>query len=139
MHRLTLALALWLGASSLGCAARPAPLVVRAGAIGDQPAKLAPGQSLVIEFQPGDEIPLDVSVDGPLVRSPKPAEPVRLKVVRRFFLRVDEDGIATSLDGVTFGDHIEKGAFRFGVGATKEKGVTATIAIRTPTPREPGG
>ena len=106
--------------------------------LGKQQPTLAPGQSLVIEFQPGDEIPLDVTVEGPLVKSPTPVEPIRLKVERRFFLRLDGDGVATSLDGVTFGDHAEKGAFSFGIGATKETGVKATIAIRTPTPREPG-
>jgi len=120
-----------------GCAASPAPRVVRATEIGKGPAA-ALGQALVIEFQPGDEIPLDVSIEGPLVQSPKPSEPIRLKVVRHFFLRLDGDGAETSLDGKTFGEHSAPGAFRFGIGATRTDGVTATIAIRTPTPKEPG-
>lgn len=126
-----------------GCASGPAPLVVRASELKNASA-LAPGQPIVIEFQAGEEIPLELTMDGPLVQSQKPETPIRLKVVRRFFMRIDEDGVTTSLDGKTFGDNVAPGSFRFGVGATKEKGVVATFAVRTPTPREdpaskPGG
>lgn len=127
-----------LGAALLalsGCASGPPPRIVKASELGSA-GPIEPGQALIVEFVPGDRIPLSVTVGGPLVHSPEDLAPIELEVVRRFFLRVDEDGLATSLDGKTFGDHVEKGSFQFGVGVTKA-GASATIGIRTPTPREP--
>jgi hypothetical protein len=121
--------------ASVGCASGPAPRVIRASELGSAPP-LEPGQAVIVEFLPGDRIPLSVTVGGPLVHTPEDLAPIQLEVVRRFFLRLDEDGLATSLDGKTFGDHVEKGSFQFGVGVTKA-GANATIGIRTPTPREP--
>ena len=138
MYRLAMGAALLMITLATGCASTPAPLVVRAADMANA-RSLAPGQPLGIGLQPGDEIHRDVSIEGALVQSQKPEVPIRLKVVRRFFMRIDEDGVTTSLDGKTFGDHVAPGSFRFGMGATKEKGVIATFAIRTPTPREPGG
>jgi hypothetical protein len=128
-------LALCHPAACAACAAEPPPRVVHVNDLGRLGA-LAPGQAIVIAFAAGDFIPLDVAVDGPLVRSPQDAPPIALEVRRPFFLRIDEDGLRTSLDGVHFGDNVAPGSFSMGVGATKE-GVRARLHIRTPTPREP--
>lgn len=117
------------------CTATPEPRVVDADDVGTL-GSLMPGQALVIVFDPGDRIPLDVSVGGPLVATPADSAPILLEVKRRFFLRIDEDGVETSLDGKTFGKVERPGLFSIGVGANK-KGTAAHISITTPTLAEP--
>ncbi len=116
-----------------GCAASPPARVVRSADLGTL-GPLVPGQPLVIEFQPGDTIPLFVTLDGPFVKSPEGAPPIPLRVVRHFFLRIDEGGLRSSLDGKSFDDEpVRPGQFQIGFGATKA-GPEARITIRTPTP-----
>lgn len=128
-------LVLSLSATCAACAGGPPPRVVSAKDLG-RFGPLAPGQALVIAFAAGDTIPLDVAIDGPLVKSSREVLPAAIEVRRPFFLRLDKGGMQTSLDGVHFGDNVAPGAFSMGVGATKE-GVRAHLRIRTPTPREP--
>jgi hypothetical protein len=118
-----------------GCASTPEPRVVDADDLGKL-GPLEPNQALVIVFEPGDQIPLDLSIRGPLVESPADAEPIKLQVKRRFFLRIDGDGLKTSLDGKTFGKVERPGTFSIGVGANKN-GTRAHISVTTPTPAEP--
>jgi hypothetical protein len=114
-----------------GCAAGPAPKVVRATELAQMEGAPA-GQPLVILFEPGDKIPLAVTVGGPLVKSPDGAPPIALEVKQRFYLRIEDGKMSTSADGVSFGDVAEPGSFAFGVGATKD-GPTASVQIVTPT------
>lgn len=134
MNRLVLVTTLLLA----GCAARPAPPVLRASEIGklDTSAPIPNRLPLVILFEKGDRIPLSVTIGGPLVQTPATLTPIQLEVRRRFFLRLDEDGMATSLDGETYGDVVAPGSFAIGVGATKD-GPMASIQVVTPTPEEP--
>jgi hypothetical protein len=118
------------------CATTPEPRIVDADDIGKL-GPLEPNQALVIVFEPGDSIPLDLSVGGPLVETPPSSEPIKLQVKRKFFLRIDGDGMKTSLDGKTFGEVERPGSFSIGVGANN-KGTRAHISITTPTPSEPG-
>ncbi|MFO0613658.1 MAG: hypothetical protein U0414_13765 [Polyangiaceae bacterium] len=116
----------------VGCAATPAPQYVRADALGT--GTIDPGRPIVVEFQEGDSIPLELLIDGPFVETPADATAIALRVRRHFFLRLDADGLASSVDGRDFDPGIaEPGRFQFGVSITKE-GVAAKMAIRTPTP-----
>lgn len=116
----------------VGCAATPAPQVVRADALGS--GTIDPTRPIVVEFQVGDSIPLELLIEGPFVQTPADAKPIALRVTRHFFLRLDGDGLASSVDGKDFDPGIaEPGRFQFGVSVTKE-GVAAKMAIRTPTP-----
>ncbi len=124
-----------LAAVLTACAASPPPRIVSLNDLAEA-GPLQPGQALVVELHRGDRVPLDFTVEGPLVRTASSA-PIELEVVRPFFLRIDDRGLATSLDGRSFGANREPGAFRVGVSATKETGLRATFAIRTPVPREP--
>ncbi len=136
MNRLTLALATSLFVA--GCAARPTPPVVRAADLG-KPGTVGPelvGLPVVLLFEKGDRIPLSVEIGGPLVQTPGGLAPIQLEVQRRFFLRLDEDGMATSLDGQSYGDVVSRGSFAVGVGATKA-GPLASIKVVTPTLKEP--
>ena len=124
-----LALAL---AALAGCATGPAPRMVRASEL-QSAAELAPGQPLIIEFQPGDSLPLEVALRGPLLHSVEDAQPIKLVAKQRFFLRIDSEGIATSLDGKDFSsDGFAKGSVQFGVGATRERGAHASLTLATP-------
>ncbi len=123
--------------SALGCASGPPPRVVRATDV-QGVAKLALGQPLIIEFHEGDTLPLDFSLQGPLLQSPTDAPPIMLTAKRRFFLRIDGDGLRSSLDGKDFSKSpAAPGSFQIGIGATRERGTRATITIKGPTPREP--
>jgi hypothetical protein len=133
-RRASLVASLAVVASLAACAPAVPPRFVRAADLGKL-GPLAEGQPLVIEFQEGDVIPLRFSLDGPFVKSPDGAPPIPLRVVRRFFLRIDESGLKSSVDGKDFdGDVAVPGRFQMGVGATKN-GTEAHISIRTPTPR----
>lgn len=116
------------------CAATPEPRFVRAADLGKM-GPLAPGQPLVIELQEGDVIPLRVTLDGPFVKTPEEAPLIPLRVARRFFLRIDGDGMKSSADGKNFDwKAIKPGTFSVGVGATRAGGIEAHISIKTPTP-----
>ena len=122
--RLSLALLLSLA----GCAATPPPRLVRVADLGKQ-GPLAKGQALVIELEAGDVIPLHFSLDGPFVQSPADAPPIPLRVTRHFYLRIDGDGLKSSVDGQHFdGKPVSPGHFQVGVGAGAS-GIEARIAI----------
>lgn len=124
-----------LALSPIGCAATPAPLRVRASDLpGHQDlGQLAQGRPIDIELVPGDTIPLYVKVEGDLVRGPEAAAPTTLVVKERFFLRISKDGVRTSRDGTFRDAPVTPGAFRFGIGVTKEQGLRADVDVRTPS------
>lgn len=127
-----------LGLLSLlaGCAgAAPEPLRVRAADLGTlDEALVKTGRPLVIEIQQGEVIPLDIDVGGDLVAAPEGTS-IPLTAKRTFFLRIDKDGLTTSLDGNTFGTKPRvPGSFRFGVSATRARGLRSEIVVRTPQP-----
>jgi hypothetical protein len=91
-----------------------------------------PGRPMIIEFREGDELPLAFSIDGDFLVTPADLPPIRLRAKRAFFLKVDEKGFHTSLDGEDFEEKPHTpGSFRIGVGAHKE-GLTAEMRIVTP-------
>jgi hypothetical protein len=115
-----------------GCAStQPPPLRVHARDLATLPP-LTDGQPVIVEVEAGDVIPLDVSVDGELLASPKDTKAVPLIAKRRFFLRVAADGIQTSLDGVSFdGKSKQPGRLTVGVSVTRA-GVRGRVDIVTP-------
>lgn len=130
---------LWLGCLALvGCASAPPARTVRLTDVPNLGTTLAAGQPLVIEVHEGDVLPLDFKLSGPLFESPVDQPPILLQAKRNFFLRIDEDGLRSSLDGKSFDKKpAAPGQFRVGIGATKERGVRAEIVIKSPTPAEP--
>ncbi len=137
MHRFPLIVLATLGASVMGCAAMPPARYVKSKDLGALEQPIAPGTPIVVEFEEGDVIPLTVTIDGPFVKSPEGAAPIQLRVTRHFYLRIDKNGMKSSLDGKTFDWKPERpGEFQVGVGVTRE-GPKAHISIRTPTPPDP--
>ena len=134
MKRCTL---LFLALTLIGCTSGPPPRTVRLDQL-QSIADLAKGEPLVIEFREGDTLPLDFSLEGPLLESAKDAPPIVLTAKRSFFLRIDGDGLRTSIDGKDFSKNpAAPGSFQIGIGATRERGTRATVTIKGPTPREP--
>jgi hypothetical protein len=126
-----------LALSILGCASGPPPRVFRVTDMKGM-SELANGQPMIIEFHEGDTLPLDFSLQGPLLESAKDAPPIILTAKRRFFLRIDGDGFHSSLDGKDFSKNPNApGTFQIGIGATRERGTRANITIKGPTPNEP--
>ena len=128
--------ALTLTLFTAGCASGPPPRVVRVTDLG-QAGKLEPGQSLVVEFREGDRLPLEFTMQGPLLETEKGTPPIMLRATRRFFLRIDEDGLRSSLDGKDFSlKPAAPGSFSVGFSATPA-GAKANITIKGPTPKTP--
>jgi len=135
MNRLFVGLAIAL--STLGCASGPPPRTVRLDQV-QAMADLANGQPLIIEFREGDTLPVDFSLQGPLLESAKDTPAIVLTAKRRFFLRIDSDGLRTSLDGKDFSKNpAAPGSFQIGIGASRERGTRGNITIKGPTPNEP--
>jgi hypothetical protein len=116
------------------------PLRVRAADLGRPDAlRAAAGQPVVIEFQEGDQVPIDLSLTGDLVDLTPPAPPLAFRARRRFFMRLSRDGLAVSLDGVHFGERPKQpGTFRLGLSATPQ-GTRFHVDIKTPKHAAPGG
>lgn len=116
-----------------GCgASMPEPILVRPNDTSALAGVDLTKQPVVIEFQPGDVLPLALVVDGDLIGTPRDREPTPLTVKRHFFLRVSSSGLEVSLDNVHYGTKpVQPGRFSFGVGFDKT-GTRATLAITTP-------
>ncbi|MFO0555948.1 MAG: hypothetical protein U0271_46650 [Polyangiaceae bacterium] len=118
----------------IGCSNTPEPRVVRASDLEKMPP-LAEGQPLIVQFEAGDEFPLEFTLDGPLVGTAAGSAAIPLTVKQSFFLRIDRRGLRVSKDGKDFdAKPLEPGAFQFGIHAD-HSGVKAHIGLKTPTPR----
>lgn len=125
---------LFLGLLATACASSPAPRVVSLANLKDIPP-LEDGQPLIVEFNEGDTVPLVFELNGPLLQTDKDTQPLTLRAARHFFLRIDKDGLRSSLDGKSFDDKpAVPGKFQVGFGATKD-GARANISITTPIPK----
>ncbi|MEZ4295716.1 MAG: hypothetical protein R3B70_12120 [Polyangiaceae bacterium] len=116
------------------CAKPPEPQLVKAADVGKMGA-LAMDRPIVIEFEEGQKIPVELVLDGPFLKTPDDLPPVELIVRRHFFLRVDGNGIKSSADGKSFDEKPARpGSFAVGVDITREKGVRGKIRVRAPQP-----
>jgi hypothetical protein len=118
-------------AAMAGCAHEDPAIFVRAA---DPTAfkDARPGQTLVIEFNEGETIPLAFSIRGQFLETLPDAPAVTLVARRHFFLRVHGREMKTSLDGVHFdAKHTAPGEFSIGFGFSPT-GTNAHIAIVTP-------
>lgn len=110
-----------------GCSTVPtqAP-VVRPGQMATAGPDLT-GSPFWIAFEPGDEVPVFIDVASPVLEA-RPAEPVIVKIKRRFFLLIGDGMPRISYDRRELVDG--HGSFRFGITATKERGTSAEISVR---------
>lgn len=122
-----------LAGALAGCASSLPPRHVKLQDLGKS-GELAMDRPLIVEIEAGEVIPLELSLAGPFLETPKDAPSIPLRAKRHFYLRIDRSGLKASVDPDDFDkDQAAPGQFQIGLGATKA-GPKATIAIRTPTP-----
>lgn len=140
MHRVfrvavkSCALVALLGTVVSGCAASLPPLHVRYAEVGRAAlANYRGAEPLVVEFLPGDRVPVELRVeteDFDLVPAQPPLEFV---AKRRVFVRFGKDGIRTSSDGVNFDQKPrEPGRFSIGFHATETTPPKLQVHVATP-------
>ena len=88
----------WL--TTIGCAHAPAPMHVRYADIGKGGMKGFTGaQPLIIEFQPGERVPVNLDISGDDFVLDPPHPQLELVVKQHYFVRIDRDGFRTSPAG----------------------------------------
>jgi hypothetical protein len=119
---------------TLGCAHSPAPMRVRYADIGNGAMKgFTRDQPLIIEFQPGDRIPVnfDLSGDGFELEPEHPQ--LEIVVKQHYFLRVSAKGLRMSPDPDHFDDKPKQpGTFRVGFWLDRDQRAKVDIVIATP-------
>lgn len=116
------------------CAASPPPVRVKAADF-----RALEGLDLrtlerpvVVELAPGDTLPIDVGVEGDLVRTAEPTAPIVVTVRERFFVEISKGGIRTSRDGTFRDAATSPGSLAFGLGLSRERGLRASLSLRMP-------
>jgi hypothetical protein len=99
---------------------------VRLAQIDQHAGALQRGEPLWVVFEPGDELPLYVSVRGALVETS--GEPLTLRVKRRFFVLLGDGMPRISFDGVHVAD-LPPGSFHIGLGKSKELGEHVQVGV----------
>jgi hypothetical protein len=121
------------GASLLGCAGTPEPLRVRYADLANGAARDYKGdRPLVVEFEPGDRIPVDFRFSGQYFGiEPTPA--VDVVTTGHCFVRFGGDGIKVSADGRNFDERPQQpGSFRIGLHSERDKPTKLEVFIATP-------
>ncbi len=119
---------------ALGCAASPPPYVVRYADVGHGGLSAYQGdRALVVEFQAGDRLPVDLQFDGEdFVLERKDAE-LTLVARQHCFVRFGEGGIRVSLDGKTFDQKPRvPGSFMIGLHATRTEAPSLQVHVKGP-------
>jgi hypothetical protein len=138
MLRFDLRVVCWLLGSSCWACAGAAPVgsqlrfadAARAGANVDW------SKPVVLEFQPGDRLPVALSFSDQAFALVPAAPKLELVAQRRCFVRIDSTGITTSLTGKDFDvKPSAPGKFRFGLAITRA-GSQLQVVLTTPR-REP--
>jgi hypothetical protein len=133
--RLSLVLGVALaGLTTLGCAHAVAPKRVRYADINSGALQGYTGaEPLIIEFQPGDRLPVNFDFTGDDFELQPQHPPLELVAKRHGFVRIGTNGIRTSPDP----DHFDikpsqPGSFRVGFGAAPGKPAKLDVVIAAP-------
>ncbi len=108
--------------ASFGCAAHaPEPLRVRYAEIARGPSARA-GQSVVVEFAPGDRLPVALHFTDDAFDLSPATPPLELVAKRHCFVMMGPNRLKTSLDGKDFEQKPKApGRFRVGLELTRER------------------
>ncbi len=130
LHRMTL----FIVACALGCASSPEPMRVKfadidkgalAGYDGTRP--------IVVEFFPGERVPVDFELTGDGFELEPLHPPMQLVVKEHAFVRIGRDGFRISADPNHFdAKPRQRGTFRVGFGAIKGQAAKVTVAVAAP-------
>jgi hypothetical protein len=124
----------WTGLTTLGCAHAVAPKRVRYADINNGALQGYTGaEPLIIEFQPGDRLPVNFEFTGEDFELQPQHPPLELVAKRHGFVRIGTNGIRTSPDP----DHFDSkpsqpGSFRVGFGAAPGKPAKLDVVIAAP-------
>jgi hypothetical protein len=123
-----------VGLLALGCAHSPAPMRVRYADIGNGVMKGYTGaQPLIIEFEPGERIPMNFELTGDGFELEPQHPPLELVVKQHSFLRISSDGIRMSPDIEHLDDKPKQpGSFRIGFGVDPAQRAKVTVAVAAP-------
>jgi hypothetical protein len=118
------------------CAAHtPAPLVVRYAELGHGAPAARPGQPVVLEFEKGDRIPVNLAFQGQLFELAPEHPPIDLVARRHCFVRADARGIHGSLDGNFDEKPLEPGKFSLFFEITRQA-AALNVSVTSPRLRE---
>jgi hypothetical protein len=117
-----------------GCAASPPPFHARYAEIGRGAlAEYRGDRPMVVEFLPGERLPVDLRVESEDFELVPAQPPLELVAKRRVFVRFGSDGIRTSTDGINFGQKPhEPGRFQLGFAATKTAPPKLQVYVTAP-------
>ena len=127
---LFVALLMVCGCSSLLPASARRVRVSELAKLGD----LRPSQPILVEFQPGDVVPLKISATGPVLQTPPDSPPVVVRVKQRFFLLLGDGPPRISWDGVHFAKRTANNSVAFGLGASANAPIDASLAVHVAGP-----
>lgn len=134
-HRLALLCFVATAAVACGAPAAP-PLRVRYAELARVPV-LGDGRSVIVEFDPGDRIPVELTFKDDAFEL-HPSDPkLELVARRRCFIQMGPDRLKTSLTGDDF-DRAPRAPGRFHVGLelTRER---KRLVVDVTTPKRPDG
>jgi hypothetical protein len=88
---------------------------------------------LIVEFQPGERLPVDVQLRGEGFELDPQHPPLEIVVKEHCYLRVGSDGFRMSLDGQNFDAKPSKpGTFQIGFGARAGQPAKVTVVLEGP-------
>lgn len=119
-----------------GCAAAPPAQHLRYADIGKTGAGIDWRRPIVLEFQPGDQLPIHLTFTDQLFDL-SPAAPAMAFVAKRHgFVRIEGARITSSLTGTDFdAKPLAPGQFHFGLAITRD-GKWIDAGVTTPRRRE---
>jgi hypothetical protein len=122
------------GLMTPGCAHSPVPMRVRYADIGKGGMTGFTGaQPLIIEFQPGERIPLNFEITGDGFELQPQHPQLELVATQRCFVRIDRKGLRLSADPDHFDDKPKQpGSFRVGLWVDREQHAKVDVVIATP-------
>jgi hypothetical protein len=120
-------------ASTLGCAHETAPARVHFADFAQGALKGYDGsRPLIIEFQPGETLPVNLEVDGEGFRLEPQHPPLALVATEHCFVRVGSDGFRLSHDGQHFDKPAQPGSFRVGFWSRPGQPTHLDVSVHGP-------
>jgi len=117
----------------LGCGHEAAPTHVRFADFDRGALKNYDGSHpLVIEFEPGERLPVNLDVSGEGFALDPQRPPLELVAKEHCFVRVGADGFRFSRDGVHFDKPRQPGSFRVGLWKRRDEHARLDVIIVGP-------
>lgn len=116
----------------VSCVAAPPAQHVRFADVVDRGFRVDWTRPIVLEFQPGDRLPVHLALSDRLFDLSPGAPQLELVAKRRGFVRIEPGRVSTSLTGDDFHtEPLAPGSFNFGISITRQ-GTWLALAVTTP-------